>query len=467
MRRLLRCLLLPIVLSTATCATAPAAPPVTSMPSAAPTPVPPPAADPAARADKLDHLSRAFVAELAAGSFAEASHRFGPKMTAALTPAKLGEIWAALGAQAGAFGGVESGRLVKTPGVWVSLLTCRFAHAPLVLEIAFDDEDRVEGFHVKPGDTAAAWAPPAYADPASFTERAVTVGTTPELPGTLTLPKGKGPFPVVVLVHGSGPNDADETLGPNKVFKDLAWGIATRGVAVLRYEKRSHHPGAGAIRTVKEEALDAAHAGVELLRHTPEVDARRIVIVGHSQGGYLAPRLAHDDPTLAGLVLLAGSDRPVEDSLLEQVTYFAGLDPTNAALAKKVAAVTEEVHRLRDPALKPDDTVTLGGTSLPGAYFLDVRDYRPSTVAKGLTVPMLILQGERDYQVTPATDFASWKAALGGRAGVTFTLYPGLNHLFMEGSGTPSPAEYMRPGQHVDAKVVADVAAWVGRLAGR
>src|SRR5580692_7854979 len=183
MRALLCSFLLPVLLSTAACAPGPAAAPVTPMPSPA-SPVPPPAAPQASREERVEAASRAFVAELAAGDFAAASRRFGPKMTAALTPAKLGEIWAALGAQAGAFGAVEAARLKKTPAVWVSLLTCRFAHAPLVLEIAFEKDDVIEGFHIAPGDTAASWTAPAYADPAAFAEREVTVGTAPELPGT-------------------------------------------------------------------------------------------------------------------------------------------------------------------------------------------------------------------------------------------------------------------------------------------
>jgi uncharacterized protein len=461
MRRLVCSLLLPVLLSTTACTSGRASSQVTPMPSSTSS-----TAEATASAG-LEAASRAFIAELAAGDFAAASRRFGPKMTAALTPAKLGEIWAALAAQAGAFGAVEAGRIETSHGVRVSVLTCRFAHASLALEIAFDKDARIEGFHVVPGGANADWTAPPYADAAAFTEREVSVGTAPALPGTLTLPRGAGPFPAVVLVHGSGPNDADETLGPNKVFKDLAWGLASRGVAVLRYEKRTHNPARGVIRTVKEEVLDAVHAAVDVLRHTPEVDAHRIVIAGHSQGGYLAPRIARDEPGLAGLVLLAGSDRPVEDSMLDQLTYFAGLDPTNADAAKALAQVKQEIPRLRDPALRPDDTVTIGGVPLPGAYFLDVRGYQPSAVAKGLAVPMLILQGERDYQVTPATDFASWKAALGGRADVTFTLYPALDHLFIAGTGAPSPAEYQRPGQHVEARVVNDIAAWVSKLPAR
>jgi hypothetical protein len=161
MRRLLCSALFPVLLSTAACACGPAASQVTPMSSTASTPPAAPAPPTEEqRTAALDAASRAFVGELSAGDFAAASRRFGPKMSAALTPAKLGEIWAALAAQAGAFGAVEGSRIEKGPAVWVALVSCRFAHAPLTLEVAFDHEDRIEGFHARPGSASAEWAPP-------------------------------------------------------------------------------------------------------------------------------------------------------------------------------------------------------------------------------------------------------------------------------------------------------------------
>src|SRR5262249_34016694 len=157
-----------------------------------------------------------------------------------------------------------------------------------------------------PGTAADAWTPAAYAKPDSFVEVPVQVGSAPALPGFLSLPKGAGPFPVVVLVHGSGPQDADETIGPNKPFKDLALGLARRGIAVLRYAKRSRVEPAGVV-TVKEEVLDGAHAAIELARASKGIDPGRVVVLGHSEGGYLAPRIAKENPTVAGIILLAAS----------------------------------------------------------------------------------------------------------------------------------------------------------------
>src|SRR5205085_5456531 len=173
-------------------------------------------------------------------------------------------------------------------------------------------------------DAAADYKAPSYVNPESFTEKQVKVGKGEwELPATLTIPKGDGPFPALVLVHGSGPHDRDETIGPNKPFRDLAEGLASRGVAVLRYDKRSLVSPLG-IRTVNEEVVEDAKAAIELLSAEPRIDRRRIIVLGHSLGGTLAPRIAAEDPRTAGIVILAGAARPFEDLLVEQLRYLTG-----------------------------------------------------------------------------------------------------------------------------------------------
>ena len=267
---------------------------------------------------------------------------------------------------------------------------------------------------------------------------------------------------MVILVHGSGPSDADSTIGPNKIFKDLAWGLASRGVAALRYVKRTRAVPAP-VSSVKEEVLDAARAAVDLARTTPGLDRARVVVAGHSQGGYLAPRIAAEAPGVAGLVLLAAPSRPLQDSLVEQHAYFVKLDPGSAEQKRLLAAARAFKARIEDPLLRPDDQVDLpGGGSERGGYFLSLRGYRPTEAAAALSIPMLVLQGDRDYQVT-AADLQGWKQALGTRTGVTTRRYPALNHLLIAGSGTPRPGEYQTPG-HVAEEVVADIAAFVEKL---
>jgi hypothetical protein len=411
---------------------------------------------------ELEDQARALVDHLAHADFAGVTGGFDAVMKAALPPDKLGTVWKQVERRSGAFADVRKVELVPASGLWTVLLTSRFAKAEVVVKVVYDVRDQVAGLFFLPGDALAPWKAPPYAKPEAFVERDVAVGSAPALPGVLTLPKGTGPYPVVVLVHGSGPGDMDETIGPNKPFKDIAWGLAGRGVAVLRYVKRSRHAPAG-VATVKEEVLDGAAAAIDLATHTPELDPRRVIVVGHSQGGYLAPRIAAENATVAGIVLLAGPSRPLQDSVVDQLVYLTKIEPALPDGAKLVAAARAFKTTVEDPALAPDASVDFpGGGAEKGRYFLSLRGYDPTTVAQKLAIPILVLQGQRDYQVT-APDFDGWKKALAGKPHVTLKQYPALNHLFMAGAGTPRPAEYETPA-HVDAAVIDDLAAFAARL---
>jgi len=257
------------------------------------------------------------------------------------------------------------------------------------------------------------------------------------LPATLALPAGAGPFPIVVLVHGSGPNDRDETVGANAPFKDLAEGLAARGVATLRYVKRTKQYPQSPVATVKEEVIDDALSALALARQQPGVDPKRVFLLGHSMGAYLAPRIAQGDPALAGIVLLAGSVRPMLDLAREQLQYL-GAPPSMLDTLRAAA---------------------------PATYWDDLASYDPVALARKVQAPFLILQGERDYQVT-MKEFELWREGLKARQDVTLKSYPKLNHLFLEGEGKSLPAEYSTPG-HIPAYVLDDIAAFVKKPAGK
>ena len=277
------------------------------------------------------------------------------------------------------------------------------------------------------------------------------------------MPAGTGSVPAVVLVHGSGPNDRDETVGVNKPFKDLAMGLASRSIAVLRYDKRTRVHGAKVAAltgfTVKEAVIDDVLEAVKFLRAQPRIDSTRVFVLGHSLGGMLIPRIGAADPTLAGLIVLAGAARPLEEAIVAQARYLAAADgtisPDEQQAIDTAAALAESVR-----ALTPEDAKSgrmISGA--PASYWLDLRGYDPPSAARQVKAPMLILQGERDYQVTPE-EFAKWKAALGSRRDVTFHSYATLNHLFVVGGGPSLPAEYQVPG-HVAEEVIRDIATWI------
>lgn len=388
------------------------------------------------------------------------------KMKAAVNADFLRGLIPSLAAQVGAFKSQTGARFESQGVMRVVLVSCAFERANVEIRVAFDPTDRIGGLGVRPPESTVAYSAPAYVTPTAFRDEAVTVdaGGWP-LPGTLSMPVGEGPFPGVVLVHGSGPNDRDESLGPNRPFRDLAEGLASRGIAVLRYDKRTrtHANRINTIPgfTVKDEVVDDALAAVKKMRETRGIRTDRVFVLGHSLGGMLAPRIGAADPSIAGLIIIAGLARPIEHAIGDQLRYLAMLDgKMSAEEQSSLDAVTRLAADVR--ALKPSDPPPVSPMfSAPASYWIDLRGYDPPASAAGLKQPMLVLQGERDYQVT-MDDFAAWRRALGSHANVQLKSYPALNHLFIAGAGPSSPAEYSRPG-HVDAAVVADIVAWIAR----
>jgi dienelactone hydrolase len=400
--------------------------------------------------------------------FSAAAKQFDKTMSAALPAEKLSQTWDSLIAQVGPFQkqlGVQPAEYGATK---IVLLHCQFANAPIDVKVVLNGQQQVSGLWFQPG-TAPTTAPAArYVNHDAFTEQDFTVGKAPwALPGTLSLPKGDDPFPAVILVHGSGPNDRDETIGAVKPFQDLAWGLASRGVAVLRYEKRTKvYPAQMTAQisnlTVKEEVLDDVIAAAAQLRTTPKIDPHRIVVVGHSLGAMLTPRIAALDPNLAGFVMMAAPTRPLEQLFLDQTKYLLTLNgPLDAAGHKQLDQVAAEVKRVQE--LKPSDAPsTTQLLNAPASYWLDLRAYDSIAACRSIARPVLILQGGRDYQVT-TVDFEGWQKALTGRKNVTLKMYPALNHPFIAGTGKSTPSEYDKPG-HVDEQVIDDVARFVQQI---
>jgi hypothetical protein len=324
--------------------------------------------------------------------------------------------------------------------------------ATLNFMVSWNAAGKIQGTWFRPPEPkAVTYETPSYSRPDSFTSRDITVGSDEwKLPGTLTIPNGVGPWPALVLVHGSGPNGRDETVGGVSVFRDLAEGLATRGIAVLRYDKRTKvYPQQSASDpdfTMTRETVEDAVRAAALLRKQGGIDARRIFVLGHSQGGYMMPRIMQADPGLAGVIVMAGNVRPLQDLIVEQFEYLFSLEPK---ITTAQQASLESIRR--DPWV-----------ALPGAtakYKADLKDYNPAALAASSTVPMLILQGERDYQVR-MKDFDLWKAGLAHKSHVTLRSYPKLNHLFVAGEGKSTPEEYEKPG-HVSGEVIDEIATWV------
>lgn len=311
--------------------------------------------------------------------------------------------------------------------------------------------------------TATAWAAPAYADPSRFTEHGITVGTGRfAVPGTVSVPKDRTAVPGVVLLGGGGPFDRDETSGVNKPLKDLAWGLACRGIAVLRFDKATfrHSEVAAApdLTMTREYVPDALDAVGRLARH-PAVDPERVFVLGHSMGGKVAPQVAAAEPAVAGLVILAGDTQPMHHAAVRVVSHLASVVPDEVP-PSVVDTFRRQAELVDGDGLTPQTPAADLPFGLPASYWLELRDFDPVAIAAALDRPMLILQGGRDYQVTVDDDLSRWRAGLAGRPEVDIRVYDADDHLFFPGDGPSTPAGYEAP-QHVDPAVVTDVADWL------
>jgi dienelactone hydrolase len=406
-----------------------------------------------------------------AGQFAEIRELFTQGLRPMVTAAALRAAWEAALAERGPLASIGTSTSEPFAGDTIVVrIPLTFERGALTLAVYLTEAGQLTGLQLEPpGDTgpAAPWQPPGYADPARFDEHDVTLGSGPlAVPGTLSLPHEPGPLPAVVLLGGSGPTDRDGAIFRSRPLKDLAWGLASRGVAVLRFDKVAYaHPDevrSNRAFTVADEYLPDALAAIGLLQAHPAIDATRVFLAGHSLGGTIAPRVAAAEPcSVAGLIIVAGGAEPLQWAAVRQVRYIASLDPATAAGAQPgIETMTAQARKVDDPGLSPETPDHELPFGVPAPYWLDLRGYDPVAVAASLGKPMLILQGGRDYQVTVADDLSRWQAGLGRQPGVTVRVYPSDNHFFFPGAGPSSPAE-LAAAQHVDPDVIADIQEWL------
>ncbi|MER7827968.1 dienelactone hydrolase family protein [Streptomyces sp. NPDC096097] len=397
------------------------------------------------------------------GRFKEIAALFAPPLRAVLTAEALQAAWLAETAGSGPVTdlGEPSSEPLRPDLIRVSVpVVCGRGQFTAVMSV--DSSGLLNGLRLAP-PACDPWAAPSYADPDAFEEYDVTVGVGAlAVAGTVTVPRGDGPWPGVVLLSGGGPFDRDATSGPNKPLKDLAWGLASRGVAVLRHDKVTFTHAAEVAAaddfTMTREYVPYAVAAVRLLQEEPRVDSSRVFVAGHSMGGKVAPRVAETEPSVAGVVILAGDAEPMHRAAVRVVGHLAtlGLGPHSEAALAEITRQAAIVETSLSPGT-PREDLPFG---LSASYWLDLRSYDPVATAACLGKPLLILQGGRDYQVTVEHDLSLWREGLAGCPDVTIQIHEADDHLFFPGTGPSTPAGYMAP-QHVDAAVITDVAAWL------
>jgi len=343
-------------------------------------------------------------------------------------------------------------------------LPVRFENGEMILKVIVNADEEIDRFKYDSHMLVTKEGKPLTVEQlGEFTEKDVSFGKDPwKIEGKLTRPKGKKAVPAVVLVHGSGPHDEDETIGPNKPFRDLAEGLSSRGVAVLRYQKRTFaHKDQLKEKetiTVREEVIDDALEALKFLRRQKGIDKNHIYLLGHSLGGTLAPQIAAEDKKLAGVIIMAGTPRDLLTVVEEQLKYIASLPgPQQEANKKAMKECCDLIAKVRSGSA-PKDGNLLGA---PLSYWKEVSEYATKSpqVLASLDCRAMVIGGGRDYQVT-REDFDLYGEALKEHGKAKLQWYDEMNHLFVKGKGKATPAEYAKPC-HVSKKVIRDLADWI------
>lgn len=411
----------------------------------------------------LQKIAEETVAEFVAGEYAKVEARMSPASAKKLPAEALGNAWDTTTTQIGVF--VEQTGSVVNPGKGgksTVVVTCKYSVKELLVSLTFSKKGQIEGVWLSYG--AVVEQPMESGE--TFEEHPIEIGHgATKLKGKLTLPKGVEKPPVVVMVQGSGAHDMDSTIGKagNKPFRDLAHGLASKGIATIRFDKRyfTYPEEAQSVEnglTVEAEVVKDVSSALELAETDPRVDNSRVYLLGHSLGGMLAPKIAYDNPSIKGMVSLAGSLRGLEDIILDQnIEAMAAMGMTEEEQAKTLKTVQEEAQKVKELTKSKKASVIFGQ---PSSYWESLNNYRGEEYAKKLAIPMLILQGESDFQCSVEKDYQSWRNVLADKANVTYWVYGGLNHLFMPSSGVRDITDYNAPN-HVEQKVIDDIATWV------
>jgi pimeloyl-ACP methyl ester carboxylesterase len=308
-----------------------------------------------------------------------------------------------------------------------------------------------------------------------------------KLAGTLTTPRGAGPFPAAVLITGSGPEDRDETLMGHKPFLVIADYLTRRGIAILRLDDRGvgQSTGDSSKTTIQEMATDVL-TGVAFLKSRKEIDPKHIGLIGHSEGGIVGPMAASQSPDIAFVVMLAGTGVSGEQVLYLQAELVArSMGAMDAGIAQNRKTQEMMFNAMRSEANNPDTEAVIAKlrqawkdayhsdppkpieAQFAGVASPELRSflfYDPAPALRKLKIPVLALNGSRDIQVPPAQNLPAIVAALaaGGNPDFEAVEIPGLNHLFQH-CKTCAPSEYGELEETFAPEALEVMADWLSR----
>lgn len=408
--------------------------------------------------DQLLQEARAVCSDLVEGRFDALTERFNAPMRDAVDAELLRASWAAITEQLGAYQGVQGEQpLGSNASVSFSLA---FEDGAAALTVTFDETGDIAGLLLQPQIDYVAVEKPLPAG-AQEMHTALFAGTERELRAAIvTPPELTDATPYVLLVHGSGASDMDETVGPNKPFRDIAYDLAALGVASMRFDKVNFAHPELPIETVEQEYLQPVREALRVLRK--ETGATDVYVAGHSEGGILTPWLVRECGFTGGIVL-AGTPKSLWEMSYDQNLLSIELMPEaqRAELLQVVEAERARAESLLQMSDEEARAQTVFGVS--AFYLRHMEGLDQIAIAQETRKPFLFLWGEADLQVNRDA-FESWEKGLGESPLYAYVTYPGLSHLFIQTEEGDSFANlmqsYMRPAT-VDPSVAKDIADWI------
>lgn len=400
-------------------------------------------------------LAQKHTQMLTDGEYDALVEEFRPEIKGQLDSRTLSRAWRQMTRATGRYQSVHSMEYSDTDGTAVVLVKLKCENGGVALTLSYDAEGKLAGLWLNTAQLEE--YQPQSTD--SYTETEITVGEM-GLKGILTTPKGADSYPVAVLVQGSGQTDFNETIGPNRPCMEISHRLAEKGIASVRVNKRFFQfqdMAAEETLTVYNEYMDDIYTRIDWAKENVSDD---VYIIGHSQGGMSAPKIALDND-VKGIVMMAGSIRGLEDIILdqniaalEQMTDISRRDKQR--MTRQIQAAVQQVK-----SLTADSGESILG--VPASYWLSLKDLNRADILKNqLDIPVLIMQGTADFQVYYDKDYQYMQNELSGRDNIIFKEYEGLNHMFMPQAlpGVIDTSEYMTPN-HIPSQVTDDIAAFI------
>lgn len=392
-------------------------------------------------------IGNTFIKALLVDKDIEKAHSFfDPSVSSQLPVEQLKAVTEQLQGQ---LGGLKSIMEVNNEGNIYYYYT-EFGKNKLDIQLTFNENNKLMGFFLVPHKIFEKWD-----ERTSLKIKSDDI----ELNGTLLIPPSDNKKKLVIFVQGSGASDRDETIGENKPFRDIAEYLFNNGIASYRYDKRTYsNPETfNAQSTVEDETIKDAVNAADYFKNNKDYKDYQIMMLGHSQGAYMMPVIA-ERVQAAKYIFMAGNARPLQDLLVEQYEYIHSLDP-----AKLPAAAVEDIKKQVALLNSPKFNFNTPATELPlgqsAAYWKYLKEYNQLNEVRKIKAPIFFAQGGRDYQVTEK-DFNLWKTALKNNKTAVFKFYPSVNHLFISGSGKPSPKDYDVKGK-VDEQFLKDLTQFI------